>query len=258
MARIKQRLLSLSILLIGLGLYLPLYKKIYRSYTQFTNRQIELPAKVNNSQLGVAVSPDGTEQYELTNRGILVTDRKTGRQKEFKLPCRFPKLSWGTDIAYDSKRDLIAAISFGGEGYFYRFDVKQRRWIDFRSLDNADLKSIAYDRVGDRYVAWGGGMLEEGYWGDDTNLVTISADGKLLDYENVAARMLGFERLSDRSNKPNPIIKIRAYGNHITLVAYPSDHFQPVDNEPLAIWRYNLDSKRMHSITCKYARYRYR
>ena len=256
MARIKQRLLSLSILLIGLGLYLPLYKKIYRSYTQFTNRQIELPAKVNNSQLGVAVSPDGTEEYELTQRGILVTDRRTGRQKEFKLPCRFPKLSWGTDIAYDSKRDLIAAISFGGEGYFYRFDVKQRRWIDFRSLDNADLKSITYDRVGDRYIAWGGGRLKEGYWADDDNLVIISADGRLLDYENVAARMLGFERLGNYGNKPDPIVKIRANGNNLTLIAYQSQGFQPVENVPPTIWHYNLASKRMKLVNCKYARYR--
>ena len=258
MDRVKQRLLSLSILLIGLGLYLPLYQKMYRSYRQFSDRQ-EQPAQVNNnSPLGVTASADGTEEYELTSKGIRVTDKKTGRQQEFKLPCRFPELSWGTDITYDSKRNLVTVVSLGGRGYLYRFDVQQRRWLDFRSLNNVDLKSITYDRVGDRYIAWGNGMLEDGYWADNNNLVIISADGRLLDYENVAPRMLGFKRLSDYGNKPEPIMKIRAYGNHITFMAYSSDPFQSVEKAPLAVWRYNLASKRMLSSICKYARYRYR
>lgn len=255
MTRIQQRLLSLSVLLVGLGLYTPLYKKIYQSYTEFSNRH-EQPATANyNSSLGVVVSPDGTEKYELTDRGIKITNIKTGRQQEYKLPCKFPKLSWGTDIAYDSKRNLVTAVSFRGEGYFYRFDVKQRRWLDYRSLNNADLKSITYDRVGDRYIAWGGGKLEEDYWGDDTNLVIISAHGRLLDYENIASRMSGFERLQDRGSGFEPIVKIRAYGNNITLVAYPSDSFQATRNKPLAIWRYDLDSQIIRLVNCKYALY---
>ena len=258
MDRVKQRLLSLSVLLIGLGLYFPLYQKMYRSYRQFTDQHEQSAQVNNNSPLGVTTSPDGTEKYELTSKGIRIIDSKTGRQKEFELPCRFPDLHGGTDIAYDSKRDLITAISLGGEGYFYRFDVKQRRWLDFRSLNNADLESITYDRVGDRYIAWGKGMLEDGAWVDNNSLVIISADGKLQDHENVAPQMLGFRRLSNYGNQPEPIMKIRAYGNHITLMAYSSDPFRSVEKTPLAIWRYNLDSKRMLSPICKYARYRYR
>ena len=256
MTRIQQRLLSLSVLLVGLGLYSPIYKKIYRSYTEFSDRH-EQPATANrNSPLGATLSLDGRESYELTDRGIRITNTKTGRQKEYRLPCKFPKLSWGTDIAYDSRRNLLAAVSFGGEGYFYRFDVKQRRWLDYRSLDNADLKSIAYDPIGDRYIAWGGGMLEEGYWGDDTNLIIVSAEGELLDYENIAPRMLGFERLQARARDSEPKMKLRAYGNDITLMAYPSNHFSAMENKPMAVWHYNLDSQIMRFVNCKYARYR--
>lgn len=256
MVNIKQRLLSLSVLLLGLGLYVPVYQKIYRAYTQFAEGQIELPAETNNnSYTGRATSPDGIETYELTNRGILVTNKITGRQKEFKLPRKFPELSWGTDIAYDSKRDLVAVVSFGGEGFFYRFDVEQGRWLDFRSLDDVDLKSLTYDRVGDRYIAWGGGALGSGNWADDTNLVVISAMGKLLAYEDVASKIPDVQHLSDRIDRLEPEIRLSMNGDNVVLTAYPSKYLESIYGaEAIGTWHYNLDEGKMRRI-CKFGRY---
>ena len=46
MAQIKQRLLSLSILLIGLGLYFPIYKQVYKLYTQCDREHIKAEFKL--------------------------------------------------------------------------------------------------------------------------------------------------------------------------------------------------------------------
>ena len=179
-------------------------------------------------QTGIAVSPDGKE-YELTDTGIKVTNCNS-KQKEFKIPSKFPKLSWGTDIAYDSKRDIVSLVSLGGEGYFYRFDAKQRRWLDVRSLNNLDLKSLTYDRTSDRYIAWG-----EDYLNMD-DLLFISGTGKLLSTESISDRLTGFYRQYDRGNESSPVVEIAANGNNLALMTYEGNSIQ-------SIWHYDMDLK---------------
>jgi hypothetical protein len=246
MANIKQRLFALSILVAGLGLYLPLYKQVYKLsvqsfqahfLTEFAEpirpkkpchklkRNKVKTAKTlpsTSSQIGIAISPDGGEIYQLTNNGIQVSNQETGEQKNFKLPHKFPELSWGTDIAYDSKRDIVSLVSFGGEGYFYRFDVQKHRWLDVRSTNNIDLKSLTYDSVSDRYIAWA-----------DGNLLFISGTGELLLIDRLGDRMTGFAQLYDRGNEMPPPVEIFARGNSISLIIYAHNSVQ-------YIWHYDL------------------
>jgi hypothetical protein len=212
MANIKHRLLASSILVAGLGLYLPLYKQIYKlsiqSFLEHSSTKFEKPIKSkkpchkatnlpsSSSQIGIAISPDGTEIYQLTNNGIEVINKETGEQKNFKLPRKFPELSWGTDIAYDSKRDIVSLVSFGGEGYFYRFDAQKRRWLDVRSVNNLDIKSLTYDRDLDRYVAWA-----------DGNLLFISGTGELLFIDHLGDRLTEFDQLDNRDREMPPLMK---------------------------------------------------
>ena len=245
MANIKQRLLASSILVAGLGLYLPLYKQIYKTSVRafqehfspklIEPRQIKKPcygaiARGTSSQIGIAISPDRQKIYELTNNGIQVNNKETGERQNFELPYNFPPLSWGTDIAYDSRRDLISLVSFGGEGYFYRFDAKQNRWLDARSLNNIDLKSLTYDPTSDRYVAWA-----EDYGWNQGNLLFISGTGELLFQESVSDRMAGFHQLYDRGNEMPPTVEVFARGSSIYLMVHAQDSIR-------SIWHYDLDS----------------
>lgn len=188
------------------------------------------------SQTGIAVSPDGTEIYELTDDGIKVTDKKTGKQENFKLPRKFPELSWGTDIAYDSKRDLVSLVSSHTEGYFYRFDVKKRRWLDVRSTNNINIQSLTYDRTSDRYIAWA-----ENYVGNEGDLLFISGTGELLSQESIRDRLKGFYRLYDRGNEPSIVPEIVAKDDDIALIARKNDFASKISNNSIqAIWHYNL------------------
>ena len=189
------------------------------------------------SQTGITISPDGTEIYELTDDGIKVTDKKTGKQKDFKLPRKFPELSWGTDIAYDSKRDLVSLVSSHVEGYFYRFDVKKRRWLDVRSTNNINIQSLTYDRTSDRYIAWA-----ENYAGNEGDLLFISGTGELLSQESISDRMKGFYRLYDRGNGPSIVPEIVAKGDKLALIARNNDFASktPSNNSIQAIWHYDL------------------
>jgi len=251
MANIKQRLFASSILVVGLGLCLPVYKSFYKQSLQAFQEHFSPQSKIkrastyrpcprylssrNNfqksSQTGIAISPDRQELYRLTDKGIQVTNKETGELQDFPLPYSFPQLSWGTDIAYDSNRDLVSLVSFGGEGYFYRFDVKQRRWLDVRSLNNFDLKSITYDRMSDRYVAWA-----EDYGMNRGNLLFFSGTGELLSQENISDRMAGFERLSDQRYAMQNPVEIFARGDNLALMIYKGNSVQ-------YIWHYDLDSK---------------
>ena len=179
-------------------------------------------------QTGIAVSPDGKEIYELADTGIMITDYN-GRRK-FEIPRKFPELSWGTDIAYDSKRDIVSLVSLGGEGYFYRFDVKKRRWLDVRSLNNLDLKSLTYDRTSDRYIAWADDYLNM------NDLLFISGTGKLLSTKSISDRLTGFYRQYDRGNERFPVVEIAANGNNLALMTYEGNSIQ-------SIWHYDMDSK---------------
>ncbi|MEM6614643.1 MAG: hypothetical protein AAF652_20850 [Cyanobacteria bacterium P01_C01_bin.72] len=206
MEKIKQRLIASSALIAGFVIFSPVYQKLYRLKSpcfQKYHQPAKLaatthPSKFDQSRreyrtkkstftrandsvtpIGMAISPDGREIYRLTKSGISIFNRNTGEYHNFDLPLNFPRLSWGTDLAYDSRRDLVSLVSFGGEGYLYRFDARQRRWLDVRSLDNIDLKSLTYERTLDRYVA-----QVEDFGMNEGNLVFISGDGELLQQEN--------------------------------------------------------------------------
>lgn len=256
MANIGQRLLASSILVAGLGLYSPLYKQIYRSsvrslqehfspkyqksfsYIRPCQKKSFKPKTTlprTSSQIGLAIAPDGTTIYQKTKNGIKAINKKTGEQKIFEIPRNFPQLSWGTDITYDSRRDLVTLASLGGEGFLYRFNVKKRRWQDVRSLNNFDIKSLAYDRKLDRYVAW-----TEDFGYNKGNLLFIAGTGELLGQKSISDRMNGFYQLYDRENQPLPTVEIMVKGNKIALMTHSKNSVQ-------SIWYYDMPTDTIKS-----------
>ncbi|MGL5943759.1 MAG: hypothetical protein ACRC2S_26015 [Waterburya sp.] len=177
------------------------------------------------SQRKFAVSSKNNKIYELVSNGIQVRDKLTGKQNNFEIPTDFPRLSWGTDIVYDSKRDIVSIVSLGGEGFLYRFDTKKRKWLDVRSLNQIDIDSFTYDEVADRYLAWAHGSL-----------LFISSSGELLFRESMMDKMKNFYRLYDQGNEQPPAVEIVANGDNIALINYSNNSIQ-------SIWYYNHNFK---------------
>jgi hypothetical protein len=139
----------------------------------------------------------------------------------------FPAFSHPTALAYDSKRDIVSVATYGGEGFLYRFDVKKKQWIDFRSLNIIDICYLSYDQSSDRYIAWAsrGGLL------------FISGDGNILFTKNITKKLTGFGRLPVGHGPygPLPCINIVPKGNDIAL-------YYVRENSIKNIWYYNLDT----------------
>lgn len=123
--------------------------------------------------------------YQIVSHDFFATDPATGKRELLKMPDGFPELSWPVDVTYDSKRHYVALASLGGEGYVYRFDTNTGKWLDYRSLNNVDITTFAYDEMADRYVAWVG-----------QGLLFMSADGEPLYTKQITERLPGFKRLN--------------------------------------------------------------
>ena len=145
--------------------------------------------------------------YQIVSHSVFVQDSATGKKQQLEMPDNFPRLSWPVDVAYDSKRHYVTLATLGGEGFLYRYDTNTGKWLDFRSLDNVDISSFAYDEVADRYVAW------TGY-----GLLFMAGDGTPLYERRLANRLPGFNRLYDTGNAQPPSLLVVPKGDQIALV----------------------------------------
>ncbi|NLR74163.1 hypothetical protein [Leeia aquatica] len=178
---------------------------------------------------GKLTAPEaGRPLYRLSSDQLEVADSAGGSATAITLPPNFPRFSWAMDLAYDDKRNIISVISLGGEGFLYRFDAKARRWLDFRSLNNIDLFSLAYDRKMDRYVAWT----------DQGSLLFISGDGNAQGSKEIASRLEGFGRLYDRGNERMPRLTLAPNGDDIALLYLQGGSVK-------RIWHYNVKTDKV-------------
>ncbi len=175
----------------------------------------------------VAVSETGDKKFSLKRDQLEVIDSHRSGPFTVSLPPDFPSFSWPMDLAYDSKRDIVSVVTLGGEGFMYRFDATRLRWIDYKSLDNVDIFSLAYDQKMDRYVAWT----------DQGSLQFISGDGVPLFKRNVAPLLEGFGRLYDRGNSRAPRITVAPSGNDLALLSIDR-------NSVKRIWHYDVNANK--------------
>lgn len=173
-----------------------------------------------------AVAPNGKEAYFLYRDQFILFNLKTGVSSRFALPSNFPAFSWASALAYDTRRNVVSVASFGGEGYFYRFDVKSRRWLDYHSFKNIDTLSLAYDKSLDRYVAWT----------TDGQLLSIAATGEISEPRPCATLLPGFDRIYPQDHEYEHKIELRPKGRNIAI-AYISR------NIVFGIWEFNFDTK---------------
>ena len=121
-------------------------------------------------------------------------------------------------ITYDSKRNLIVVSSLGGEGYIYRYDIAQDKWIDFTSLQGVDLTSLTYNAVTDSLAGW---QIPYG------SLCTLSADGQVQNSIPLNERLpeFGYSRTDYGFNQS---IRVIANGDNFYLASHAdSSPFTP-------------------------------
>jgi hypothetical protein len=164
---------------------------------------------LSDSRRAISASGDKVYDIEGGHSTLTVVDRGTGQARPLPLPANFPQFSWATGVAYDTQNHIVTVVTLGGEGFLYRYDVRREQWIDFRSLNNIDIKAFAYDSVGKRYLAWT----------DYGDLLSISSDGNLQSKRPQLAKQLkGFGRLYDGGNAPPPQVVLAPRGSDIAFV----------------------------------------
>jgi len=187
------------------------FSKVPYRNTGPASKQPGRPALITEGR--VALSGSGRQIYSLVNDMLQRKDRDSGQSTSAPLPTSFPSFSWPTDLAYDTQQDIVSIVTLGGEGYLYRYDAKRQQWLDYRSLNNLDITSLAYDPQGKRYVAWT----------SDGDLLFISNQGLALGSKNLRKQLRGFGRLYDGNNGSPPRLTIAPRGHQIALLHIARD-----------------------------------
>jgi hypothetical protein len=170
-----------------------------------------------------AISVSGRQAWILAGASLQAVDLASGQKSPVPLPGGFPPFSWPTAVAYDVDLDIVTVVTLGGEGFFYRYDAKKKQWLDYRSLNNIDITSIAYDPQAKRYLAW----TSEG------GLMSLSSKGEPLgSTKDLKSRLPGFGALYDGGNDRPPPLILAPRGPQIALV-----HLR--DDEVSMIWTYD-------------------
>src|SRR6185369_13894733 len=76
-------------------------------------------------------------------------DAQTGVATEMQLGTDVPELSWPSGITFDSLRNRIVLVSFGGEGYLYAYSPALEQWSLISSMNNLDVQGLVYHAPGD-------------------------------------------------------------------------------------------------------------
>ena len=139
-------------------------------------------------------------------------------------PANFPKISWGSGLAFDTKRKIVTVVSYGGEGYLYRFDTTSQQWIDFKSMKNIDIQEIVYDPIKDQYLGW----TIEG------SLVQLSNEGVILNTKkNVIQLLTDYGRLYGNRELPLRRLRLAPNGDDIAMIGISRGQVK-------SIWHYNF------------------
>jgi hypothetical protein len=177
-----------------------------------------------------AVEDDGSEAYCLQGNGgtLMWFPKGVGAPgQKVDLPKNLPELSWGAGLAWDSRKGVLAIVSFGGEGHFYRYDTRSRQWLGARSLRNRDLLSVALDALTGGYV----GISEK------AELVIFNQNGELEEVRPIRNALTDLDSTYDKNNSRLEGLTLAVRDGTVAVVN--------VRNASVThIWTYDLGSRK--------------
>lgn len=177
-----------------------------------------------------AVREDGREAYVLEGNGgtlMWYSQGLSGPSVKVALPPDLPDLSWGSGMVWDTRRNVLAIVSFGGEGHFYRYDTRARKWLGARSLQNRDLHSLAQDPSTGRYFSIS----------DKAELVVFNENGELEEVQPLAKALPDLDSTYDRGNERMNGLAVAAGKGAVAILNIR-------DASVTHIWTYELGSRK--------------
>lgn len=177
-----------------------------------------------------AMREDGREAYALEGNGSTLMwfpQGFNGPSQKVTLPTNMPPLSWGSGMVWDARRHVLAIVSFGGEGHFYRYDTRARQWLGARSLQNRDLFSLAQDPASGRYFSVS----------DKAELIVFNENGELEEVQPLARLLPGLDSTYDRGNERMHGLSVAAGPGVVAILNIR-------DAAVTHIWTYELGSRK--------------
>lgn len=178
----------------------------------------------------VAVAADEAEVYVLSGNGGTLQwypQGIGGPAQKLEVPSNLPELSWGSGMAWNGRKGILAIVSFGGEGYFYRYDARARQWLGARSLQNRDLVSLSHNAQTGGYVA----VSNAG------ELVVFNERGELEEVYGLADKLPDMDLPRERGSRALGALTVVAQGKVVALV-------KVVNQSVTQIWTYELGSRK--------------
>lgn len=177
-----------------------------------------------------AVREDGGEAYYLEGNGgtlVWLAQGFGGPSQKVDVPKNLPELSWGSGMAWDTRKGVLAIVSFGGEGYFYRYDTRKHQWLGARSLQNRDLLSLAHDAVTGNYVAIS----------ETAELVLFNDKGELEEVLPLANALPDLNSTYDSHNRRLEGLTVAAHGKVVAVINVR-------EGTVTHIWTYEMASRK--------------
>lgn len=178
-----------------------------------------------------AVSEDGGEAYALEGNGGRLAWFPQGlgspTKKYIEVPKNLPELSWGSAMAWNTRKGILALVSFGGEGFFYRYDTRSHQWLTARSLQNRDLISLAHDSVTGNYL----GLSNAG------ELLVFNERGELDDVRPLADVLPDLGSVYDKGNSRLDGLSLAVQGDVVAVVCIQQ-------STVTHIWTYELGRRK--------------
>jgi hypothetical protein len=157
------------------------------------------------------VREDGGEAYAIEGNGgtlLWAPNGLGGATQKVALPANLPALSWGSGMAWDTRRGILAIVSFGGEGYFYRYDTRAHQWLGARSLQNRDLHSLALNAKTGGYVSIS----------DKAELVMFNERGELEEVQALDKLLPDLGSTYDKGNSRLDSLTVAANGSAVAVI----------------------------------------
>lgn len=177
-----------------------------------------------------AIRENSGEAYYLEgNGGTLMWAPKgfEGPKQEVALPGHLPRLSWGSGMAWNTRKEVLAIVSLGGEGYFYRYDTRKHQWLGARSLLGRDLRGLAVNAATGGYLAIS----------DQAELVVFNELGELEEVQPLQKLLPDLDSTYDKGNGRLENLTLAADGNAVAVVNVR-------DGTVTHIWTYEQASRK--------------